>query len=107
MPSPDPEELAARGLYDPADELAAERLELIEYLLSIGATVDELVAADPDLAQVASTRALLGAGERFTQAEAASACRNLDRGLGAHLARCVASRIPGPTQRSAPKRTSR
>jgi adenylate cyclase len=69
---PSPEELAALGLYDPADELAAERLELIDYLLSVGATVDELVAAAPDLAQVASTRALLGAGERFTQAEAAA-----------------------------------
>lgn len=72
MPSPTPEELAALGLYDPDDELAAERLELIDYLLSVGATVDELVAAAPDLPQVASTRALLGPGERFTQAEAAA-----------------------------------
>jgi hypothetical protein len=72
VPSPTPDELVALGLYDPDDELAAERLELIEYLLSLGATVDELVAAYPDLAQVASTRALLGPGERFTQAEAAA-----------------------------------
>ena len=72
MPSPTPEELAALGLYDPDDERAAERLELIEYLLSLGATVDELVEAFPNLPQVASTRALLGPGERFTQAEAAA-----------------------------------
>lgn len=72
MPSPTPDELVALGLYDPDDELAAERLELIEYLLSLGATVDELVAAYPDLPQVASARALLGPGQRFTQAEAAA-----------------------------------
>jgi adenylate cyclase len=65
-------ELAAAGLYDPDDELAAQRLELIEYLLDLGATVEELVEAAPDFARVASTRALRGRGEWFTQAEAAA-----------------------------------
>lgn len=55
---PTVEELVALGLYDPDGELAAERLALIEYLFELGATVDELLAAHPDLASVASTRAL-------------------------------------------------
>ncbi|MGZ4689793.1 MAG: adenylate/guanylate cyclase domain-containing protein [Acidimicrobiia bacterium] len=72
MERPTNDELAAAGLYDPDDELASERLALIDYLLGLGATIEELVDAYPDLPQVASTRALLGAGERFTQAEAAT-----------------------------------
>lgn len=69
---PTPDELAAAGIYDPDDELAEERLELIGYLMGLGATLDELVDAYPDLPQVASARALRGTGERFTQAEAAT-----------------------------------
>jgi class 3 adenylate cyclase len=69
---PTPEELAAAGIYDPDDELAPARLELIDYLLEMGATLDELVAAYPNLPIVASTRALRGPGERFTAAEAAA-----------------------------------
>jgi adenylate cyclase len=65
-------ELAAAGLYQPDDARAEERLELLDYLLGLGATIDELVEASPDLPQVASTRALRGAGERMTQAEAAA-----------------------------------
>jgi adenylate cyclase len=69
---PTPEDLAAAGIYDPDDERSEERLALIGYLMGLGATVDELVDAYPDLPQVASARALRGAGERFTQDEAAA-----------------------------------
>jgi adenylate cyclase len=65
------DELAAAGLYDADDPGAAERLELLEYLLSLGATVEEMVDAKSDLPLVAATLALRGAGERITQAEAA------------------------------------
>lgn len=98
MPSPTPEELAALGLYDPDDELAAERLELIDYLLSLGATLDELVAAGPDLPQVASTRALLGPGERFTQAEAAARA-GIPMEAWARIWRAAGLPDPGPDAR--------
>lgn len=96
---PTPDELAAAGLYDADAPGAAERLELLEYLLSLGATVDEMVAAQPDLPILAGTRALRGPGERFTQAEAAQRA-------GVPLEKC--ERIwraggfpnPGPDERS-------
>jgi class 3 adenylate cyclase len=69
---PTTEELVAAGIYDPGDELAPARLELIEYLFGLGATLDELVAAYPNLPIVASNRALRGPGERFTAEEAAA-----------------------------------
>ncbi len=98
MPGPTPEELTALGLYDPDDELASERLELIEYLLSVGATLDEMVAAMPDLAGVASTRALLGAGERFTQAEAAARA-GVSVEIWARFWRAAGFPDPGPDAR--------
>ena len=44
--APSPEELAALGLYDPADPGATDRLALIDYSVELGATVEELLAAD-------------------------------------------------------------
>jgi adenylate cyclase len=98
VPSPTPEELTALGLYDPDDALAAARLELIEYLLSLGATVDELVEASPNLPQVASTRALLGPGERFTQAEAAARA-GIPMEAWARIWRAAGLPDPGPDAR--------
>ncbi len=72
MTAPTPEELQAAGLYDPDDTLAAERLELIDYLVGLGATIDDMVAAGEVLPALASTLALRGTGERFTPAEAAA-----------------------------------
>jgi class 3 adenylate cyclase len=69
---PTVEELAAAGIYDPDDEHAPARLQLIEYLFGLGATLDELVDAYPNLPIVASTRALRGPGQRFTAEEAAT-----------------------------------
>jgi class 3 adenylate cyclase len=71
-PQIDPAELERLGLYDPDDAHAAERLELIEYLLSLGATVEDLVEARDELPVVASVVALRPAGERFTLSEAAA-----------------------------------
>jgi class 3 adenylate cyclase len=68
---PTPEQLQAAGLYDPDDPLAAERLELVDYLVGLGATIDDMVTAWPGLPGLAAQIALRGSGERFTPAEAA------------------------------------
>jgi adenylate cyclase len=92
---PTTDELAAAGIYDPDDELAAARLELIDFLVGLGATLDELVAAYPNLPIVASTRALRGPGERFTSAEAAArAGVELDRST--RIWRATGFPDPGP-----------
>jgi class 3 adenylate cyclase len=66
-------ELEAAGLYDPNAPDAAERLALLEYLLGLGATVDDLVEADRDNAfpLVASRIALWGTDPRLTVDEVA------------------------------------
>ena len=46
---PTDDELIAHGLYDPASPDAAARRELIDYLVSIGATLDDLVAYRDEL----------------------------------------------------------
>jgi len=43
-----PDEFAAAGLYDPSAPNAAERLELLEWLLERGATIDQMVGAQRD-----------------------------------------------------------
>ena len=70
---PSEAELIASGLYDPAAPLAATQLALIEYLLELGATLDELVAAGPaNLIEVATSSRLWGDRKRFTFEEAAA-----------------------------------
>jgi adenylate cyclase len=68
----DKAELERLGLYDPSDPHAAERLELIEYLLGVGATLEDMLEARDELPIVASTVALRPRGESFTLAEAAA-----------------------------------
>ena len=66
-PVPGAAELEASGLYDPAAPDAADRLALLEYLLGLGATVEELVdAGTAGFPLVASRIALWGPGRRFT-----------------------------------------
>lgn len=66
-------DLEAAGVYDPAAPLAGAQLALIEYLLDIGATLDDLIAAGPaELPLVATTIRMWGSRERFTLAEAAA-----------------------------------
>ena len=65
-------ELEAAGLYDPDAGNADEVLELLEYLVGLGATIDDLLATKPDeLPVLASTLGIWGDRERFTLAEAA------------------------------------
>jgi class 3 adenylate cyclase len=66
-------ELEAAGLYDPAAPNAADQLALLEYLLGLGATIDDLVAAGPlNYPIVASRIALYGPGHLLTVAEVAA-----------------------------------
>jgi class 3 adenylate cyclase len=69
MPKLTAAELEALGVYDPGAPHAAQRLELLEYLLSLGATAEDLVAYpnDPGLATVLAIRG----GGALTVAEAA------------------------------------
>jgi class 3 adenylate cyclase len=61
----------AAGLYDPSSPDAKQRLELLDYLASVGWTVDE-IAANPDrLMSLASRRVLFGGEERVTVARIA------------------------------------
>jgi class 3 adenylate cyclase len=71
---PGPAELEAAGLYDPESGDAPERLALLEYVLQIGVTIDELVAAKPgELPALASVIALWSDRERLSLDEVAVA----------------------------------
>src|SRR3954451_23079558 len=90
-----PEELRELGLFDPAGQDAAERLELLQYLHSLGATRDDLIAYRDELPGLASVLAIRG-GVGLTLEEAAqrSGCRS--RRCGGSTA-SPASPTPGPT----------
>ncbi len=62
---------AAAGLYDPNAPDAQDRRELLEYLTSVGCTVDELVESSDRLMRLASRRVLFGTEPRMTVAELA------------------------------------
>lgn len=65
--------LEASGLYDPASPDAADRLALLEYLVSAGATIDDLLAVDArELPRVASAIVLRKRGH-LTRSETAAA----------------------------------
>jgi adenylate cyclase len=55
---PDTDELIALGVYDPKDEHAELRLELLNYLLDLGATADDLVAYGDMLPALAAVLAI-------------------------------------------------
>jgi class 3 adenylate cyclase len=63
-------EFAALGVYDPRAPRAAEQLELLEYLVRLGATAEDLVAYHGQLPGLASVVAIRG-GRALTVSEAA------------------------------------
>lgn len=70
--SPGAAELEAAGLYDPEASDAAERLAFLEYLVGMGASLDDLLAHPQDeLPIVASHLALWGVGEWLNLSEVA------------------------------------
>jgi adenylate cyclase len=95
---PTPEELQAAGLYDPDDPLAAERLALLEYLVGLGATIEEMVAAGDELAVLPSKYALWGDAQLFTLAEAAQRAE-VPFELAARIWRASGFPDPGPDAR--------
>jgi adenylate cyclase len=69
---PGPAELEAAGLYDPSAGDAPQRLALLEYLLDLGATLDDMVAEPPaELPVLAFNLGLWPDRKRMTLAEAA------------------------------------
>ena len=87
-------EFEAAGLYDPDSDAAPERLALLEYLADLGATVDDLVTADPnEFPVLASTIAMWGDRELFTIDEV-SAATDLERSMIARAWR--AAGLPEP-----------
>ena len=86
------------GLYDPAAPDAAQRLELLEYLVGLGATADDLVAYRDELPGLASVIAIRG-GPALTLGE------TLDRsGLSEEklrrIIRAAGFADPGPDDRA-------
>jgi class 3 adenylate cyclase len=93
---PDRAELEALGLYDPNADDASQRLALLEYLVGLGATVEDLVATRPDeLPALASTIALWDDRERLNLDEV-SAAANINPELVARAWRAAGFPEPDP-----------
>lgn len=82
---------------DPVPE-DPRRRELVEFLLGLGATPDEIDAAGDEAAAVASTVILRGAGERFSRAEAAARA-GVPVEVAVRLGRAAGLPDPGPDAR--------
>lgn len=69
----DADDLVAAGLYDADASDATQRLELLEFLLSLGASIPELVQADEEgrILSFAAFRVMQPGGERCTLTEVA------------------------------------
>ena len=85
------------GVHDPAEPHAARKLELLEYLVSLGATADDLVEHRgdlPGLATIVASRA----GEALTLSEAAERAGVTQERLLA-IIRAAGFAEPGPEDR--------
>jgi adenylate cyclase len=71
---PGPDEFEVAGLYDPDSDIAPQRLALLEFLVGLGATLDDLLAVKPEeFPLLAFTIALWGDRERLNLDEVAAA----------------------------------
>jgi class 3 adenylate cyclase len=90
----EPDELAALGVYDPNDQHAEARLELLQYLVGLGASTEDLVAFQDALPALAGVLTIRG-GPALTLEEAAA-----EAGVGVEemraLARAAGLPDPGP-----------
>ncbi|MGZ6686968.1 MAG: adenylate cyclase regulatory domain-containing protein [Solirubrobacteraceae bacterium] len=87
----------ALGLYDPADPHAARKLELLEYLVGLGAGADDLVQYCDDLPGLATVVASR-AGKVFTLSEAAQHAGVAEEKL-VQIIRAAGFAEPGPDDR--------
>src|SRR5438093_10213016 len=71
LEGPSEAELKAHGLYDPSDPNAADRLELIRYLVANGATLDDLIAFRAELPGLGAVVPIRPGVPRYTTAEVA------------------------------------
>jgi adenylate cyclase len=97
VPKLNAEDLEALGVYDPGAPHAAQRLELLEYLVSLGATADDLAARRdelPGLALVVSMRA----GRALTVSEAVERSGISEEKL-LRIMRAAGFAEPGPADR--------
>jgi class 3 adenylate cyclase len=90
-------EFEALGLYDPSAPHASQRLELLEYLMTLGATADDLVAYRAELPGLASVVAIRG-GPALTLAEAVERS-TLAEAKVLELTRAAGFPEPGPDDR--------
>ena len=89
-------DLEAAGLFDPDAADAPQQLALLDYLLDVGATMDDLLEAGPgELPIVGSRIALWGARSRLSLDEIAEAAQ-IDRTLVSSLWRAVGFPEPDP-----------
>jgi adenylate cyclase len=93
-------EFEALGIYDPGAEHAAQQLELLEYLVSLGATAEDLVAYRDGLPGLASVVAIRG-GAALTLAEVAERSGLSERKV-LRLTRAGGFPEPGPDDRVLP-----
>jgi class 3 adenylate cyclase len=87
----------ALGLYDPAEAHATRKLELLEYLVALGATDDDLVQHRDDLPGLATIVASR-AGQPLTLAEAAQRA-GVDEKQMLRIIRAAGFAEPGPDDR--------
>ena len=88
-------ELIVRGAYNPDAPDAAERRELVDFLVGLGATVDDIAAAGDEIAGVASTVVLRGDGERFPRSGLAARA-GVTEEIAEHFWRAMGLPDPGP-----------
>jgi len=89
-------ELQAAGLFDPDAPDATQLLALLNYLLDVGATIDDLLEAGPgELPLVGSRIALWGPRHRLSLEEISEAA-HIDRALVSTLWRAVGFPEPDP-----------
>jgi class 3 adenylate cyclase len=86
------------GVYDPRAEYAAQKLELLEYLVSLGATAEDLVAYQDQLSGLASVVSIRG-GRALTLSEAAERAGVSEEKL-LQLTRAAGFAEPGPDDRA-------
>jgi class 3 adenylate cyclase len=97
VPELNVEGFEALGVYDPGAPHAAQRLELLQYLVGLGATADDLVARRdelPGLAAVVSIRA----GRALTMSEAVERS-GISEGKLLRILRAAGFAEPGPADR--------